>query len=55
MFNRNVWPDVSSHALDLYSDTPPQTGDNTVLYLAIAASALAAMTALVVRRKRESV
>ena len=33
----------------------PSTGENTIFYLAIAAAALAAMTALVVRRKRKIV
>ena len=32
---------------------PPSTGENTILYIAIASAVLAAMTALVVRRKRE--
>ena len=37
----------------LYKDEYPQTGDNSVLYIVIAASALVTMSAMVFRRKRK--
>ena len=41
--------------IPIYDLSSPSTGENTILYLAIAGAALAAMTALVVRRKRKIV